>query len=171
MSRSQRRNFSTLALLLAHHDGGAGLAHPIDPPPQVDGFLFAGRLRMLRLQLLGALVPVALDQRVHPHARQLVDADQHRLAGLPRRRVVAHEVAGHLVEPLLGGDDVVIALQLPLQATARHRCRRSRALPACRRCARSGRRSPHPDRRRGRRSRAAPWPRPPPPAESRRWET
>ena len=71
---------------------------------------------MLRLQLLDTLVPVTLDEHVHPHASDLVDADQHRLAGLPCRRVMAHEVAGHLVEPLAGGDDVVVALQLPLQA-------------------------------------------------------
>ena len=104
-----------LALLLAHDDGGASLAHPGDLPAQVDRLLLAGGLRVLRLQFPDALAPVALDQPVHPHAGDLVDTDQHRLAGLPRRRIMAHEVACHLVEPLVCGDNVVVAPQLPLE--------------------------------------------------------
>ena len=105
-----------LALLLAHHHRSAGLAHPVNLPLQVDRLLLVGCLLPLRFQLRDAFVPVALDQGVHPHAGHLVDAHQHRLAGLPGRRVVAHEIPCNLVEPTAGGDDVVVASELPLQA-------------------------------------------------------
>ena len=105
-----------LALLLAYHHRDAGLTHPVDLPFQVDRLLLVGRLLPLRRQLLNALVPVAIDQGVHPHACHLVDADQHCLAGLPGLRVVVHEVPCHLVEPTAGGDDVVLASEFLLQA-------------------------------------------------------
>ena len=90
-------------------------------------------------------------------------ANRHGLAGLPGRRVVPHEVPRHLLEPLPGGDDVVVALELPLQAL-RHVdvAGRFERLQLPRRCARSGPRPPPPACRRGRRSRGARWPRPPP---------
>ena len=105
-----------LALLLAHHHRHAGLAHPVRLAPQEDRLLFVRRLHPLRFQRLDTFLPIALDQPEHPHAGHLVDAHQHRLAGLPGRGVVPHEVPRHLVEPLPGGDDVVVALELPFQA-------------------------------------------------------
>ncbi len=53
---------------------------------------------------------------MHPHAGDLVDADQHGLAGFPCRGVVLHKIAGHLVKAFPGRDDVVVALEFLLQA-------------------------------------------------------
>ena len=114
--QTPRAELLHLALLLAHHHRHAGLAHPVRPAPQEDRLLLVRHSRPLRLQRLDTFLPVALDQPEHPHAGHLVDAHQHRLAGLPGRRVVPHEVPRHLLEPLPGGDDVVVALELPLQA-------------------------------------------------------
>ena len=68
------------ARLLAHHYRGDGVAHPVDLAPEMDSLLlvrddFAGAL-----QFGDAFGPVPLNQNMHAHARQLVDADQHRLA-------------------------------------------------------------------------------------------
>ena len=104
-----------LALFFADHHRHAGLAHPVDLARQIQLLLFIGDRGQLLLQLVDSLVPVESDQVVHPHAGDLVDADQHRLAGFPRGRVVLHEIPRHLVEPLVGGDDVIVALEFPLQ--------------------------------------------------------
>ena len=105
-----------LALLLAHHHRHAVSRIQSRPAPQEDRLLLVRRLHPLRFQRLDTFLPVALDQPEHPHAGHLVDAHQHRLAGLPGRGVVPHEVPRHLVEPPPGGDDVVVALELPFQA-------------------------------------------------------
>ena len=111
-----------LALLLADHHCCARLSHPVDLPVQLDLLLARQRWPWRSLQLLqlgDAFVPVFGDQVVHPHAGYLVDADQHGLAGLPGGGVVLHEVPGHLIQPLVGGDDVVFALEFLLQALLR----------------------------------------------------
>ena len=70
-------------LLLADDDRHLGLPHPGDLPAPVDLLLLVRRRRQLPLQLSDPLRPVLADQPVHPHAGDLVDAHQHRLAGFP----------------------------------------------------------------------------------------
>ena len=53
---------------------------------------------------------------MHAHTGDLVDTDQHRLSGLPGRGIVLHEVPRHLVETPARGDDVIVPLQVLLQA-------------------------------------------------------
>ena len=103
------------ALVLAHHHGDLGLPHPGKLPLQSFGFS-AGRAGALVLQRLDAVLPVRLDQAVHPHGGDLVDGDEHRLAALPLRRTVRDEVLGDGVEPVRRGDDVVVALELAFEA-------------------------------------------------------
>ena len=65
-------------------------------------------LRRLRL-------PARDDPLVHPGAGDLVDADEHRLARLPSRRAVLDEIGRDLVEPLVGGDDLVVLAEQLLE--------------------------------------------------------
>ena len=48
------------------------------------------------------------DALVHAGAGDLVDADEHRLAGFPPGRAVLDEISRDLVEALVGGDDLVV---------------------------------------------------------------
>ena len=59
--------------------------------------------------------PVRLHLVVHPHRRGLVDADHHRLAAIAPPEEVQHDVRGHLLQPLLARDQVVLAAELSLQ--------------------------------------------------------
>ena len=52
--------------------------------------------------------PTRHDPLVHPGAGDLVDADEHRLARFPAGRAVLDEIRRDLVEPLVGGDDLVV---------------------------------------------------------------
>ncbi len=105
-----------LALFLADHHRHLRLPHPLDLTSPVLFLLLVRGLGQLRCKFADSLVPVKLDQLVHADTGDLVDADQHRLAGFPRRGVVLHEITGHLVEAFPGRDDVVVALELLLQA-------------------------------------------------------
>ena len=104
-----------LALLFAHHHRHAGFTHPVNLTLKVVLFLLVTQPRLLGLQCLDMLIPVKFNQPVHTHAGYFVYADQHRLAALPGRRVMLHEVLRHLIEPLAGGDNVVLALQFSFQ--------------------------------------------------------
>ena len=64
-----------------------------------------------RLELRDSELPARFDALEHPRAGDLVDAHQHRLAGLPAGRAVLGEVFGQLVQPIVGGDDLVILAQ------------------------------------------------------------
>ena len=78
-----------------------------------------GQLRFLagnqRLDLGELRLPARLDALEHPRAGDLVDADQHRLAGLPAGGAVLDEVVGQLVQPIVGGDDLVVLAEQLLQ--------------------------------------------------------
>ena len=45
---------------------------------------------------------------MHAGAGDLVDADEHRLPGFPPGRAVLDEIRRDLVEPFVGGDDLVV---------------------------------------------------------------
>ncbi len=105
-----------LALFFTDDHGHPGLAHPVDLSARKDFFLLVRDRGKLLFQRLDAFSPVKLDQPVHAHAGDLVDTHQHGLAGLPGRRIVPHEIPRHLIETLARRDDVVIALEFPLQA-------------------------------------------------------
>ena len=109
------REFLVFVLLFADDDRRDGFPHPCQLTPQELFLLLVFRRVELRLDRLRLLFPVFPDEVVHLHACQLVDADEHRLAVLPRRRVVPDEIAGDLVEAFRRRDDVVVALELRLQ--------------------------------------------------------
>ena len=106
-----------------------------------------GQLRFLdgnqRLDLGELGLPARLDALEHPRAGDLVDAHEHRLAGLPARGAVLDEVVGQLVQPVVGGDDLVVLAEQLLQqrrlvrvesasstASAIRSFRSSRAMPS-----------------------------------------
>ena len=60
-------------------------------------------------------LPVRADALEHARAGDLVDAHQQRLAGFPARGAVLDEVLGNLLQPLVGGDDLVVLAQQLLQ--------------------------------------------------------
>ena len=105
-----------LALLLAHDHRRARLSHPCELSFSELRVLLIGNSGEFSLQFLDPLRPQGQDEVVESYARDLVDAHDHGLAGLPLRRVVPHEVLGDLLQALLCGDDVVFALELALQA-------------------------------------------------------
>ena len=96
------------------------------------------------LQLRELCLPARLDALEHAGAGDLVDADQHRLAGLPARRAVLDEIVRQLVQPVVGGDDLVVLAEQLLQqgrlvgievglldlASAMRSFRSSRAMPS-----------------------------------------
>ena len=56
-------------------------------------------------------LPSRNDRLEHPGTGDLVDAHQHRLARLPPGRAVLDEIGRDLVQPLVGGDDLVVLAQ------------------------------------------------------------
>ncbi|MOA03599.1 hypothetical protein D3C78_1231130 [compost metagenome] len=62
------------------------------------------------------LLPVVVNQLVHAHTGDLVDADQHGLAGLPAIGVMGDKIFRDLLQTAAAGDDVIVTLQLTLQA-------------------------------------------------------
>ena len=79
---------------------------PPAPPPSP---------RMQRATCASLRLPARHDALIHPGAGDLVDADEHRLAGLPARRAVLDEIGGDLVEPVVGGDDLVVLAEQLLE--------------------------------------------------------
>ena len=101
-----------LVLLLAHDHRHHGFPHPGDLALEELDFLLVVLPVERRLQFADTFLPETGDPVVHRHARELVDADEHGLAGFPRRRVVVDEVLRDAVEAFRRGDDLVVAFQL-----------------------------------------------------------
>ena len=59
--------------------------------------------------------PVRLHLVVHAHRGGLVDAHHHRLAAIAAAGEVRHHILGDGLQPILAGDDVVLAAELALQ--------------------------------------------------------
>ena len=57
------------------------------------------------------VLPSRNDPLEHSGTGHLVDAHQHRLARLPSGRAMLDEIGGDLVQPLVGGDDLVVLAQ------------------------------------------------------------
>ena len=90
---------------------------------------------------------------MHPGAGDLVDADEHRLAGLPARRAVLDEIRGDLVEALVRRDDLVVLAEQLIEQRRLVGVEFG-LLDLRRRCGRSGRGARRQASRRGFRKRA-----------------
>lgn len=56
------------------------------------------------------------NEGVHPDAGEFVDADNHGFTRFPGGGVVLDKVLGDLLQAIVSGDDVVVALEFSLQA-------------------------------------------------------
>ena len=57
---------------------------------------------------LESLAPESLDLLVGPHGGDLVDGDDHGLAGKPSAEEVIHDVSSDRVQPVISGDQLVL---------------------------------------------------------------
>ena len=57
------------------------------------------------------LLPVKIDQLVHPHTGDFIETNKHRLAGFPAIRVMLNEIFGNLAQTFPAGDNVIIPFQ------------------------------------------------------------
>ena len=114
-----------LVLRLADDDPDNGVFEPLrlrgqllvvglEPFPRlrIDGRHQLGLLRFrCGANRLGFSLPWRNDPLMHAGASDLVDADQHRLPGLPPGRAMLDEVVGDLVQPIVGRDHLVVPAQ------------------------------------------------------------
>jgi len=118
-----RRNIQTplaelvhLALLFAYHHRHLRLAHPGNLPLPILFFLFISGLSQFGRKRGNPFCPIAGNEVVHLYTGDFVDTHQHGFAGFPGLGIVLHEVSGHLLQPFVGGNDVIVMLELLLKS-------------------------------------------------------
>ena len=99
-------------LLFTDNNRRYRLFHPRQAPPQVRLILFILSGIKFRFDRSRLFLPVLDYQIVHFNARQLVDANEHRLAVFPRRGIVTDKITSNMVETFSRRYDVIVALQL-----------------------------------------------------------
>ncbi len=104
-----------LVLRLRDDHGHVGLSHVARSALRAPARSIGVAGRQLGLQLGQVHLPVLLDLVVHPHGGGLVDGDDHRLALEAAAQEVLHDVLGDRLQPVVAGDQVVLAGELALQ--------------------------------------------------------
>src|SRR3989344_3995769 len=99
-----------LALLFAYNNSHLCLSHPDKLINKI--ILFFSRSHFLGIfYLFLFLLPILLDQFIHPYTSELVNAHKHRFTGFPSCGVVLDKILGDLTEPLFRRDDVIVSLE------------------------------------------------------------
>ena len=103
-----------LVLILADDHSHFGFLHPLDLAFQLLRLLLGG-VFLFGLQRLDLLLPILLHEVIHPHAGDLVEADEHGLAAGPEVGVVSRKIPGDRAQARLGGEQVNLFGKLRLQ--------------------------------------------------------
>ena len=93
-------------LLLTDDDRHLGFLHPLELARHLLCVLLGRGIFDLRPQCGDFLLPVFLNEVIHAHARDLVQADDHRFAARPERGIVMHKILGDAAKAVFCGQNV-----------------------------------------------------------------